>query len=340
MLSALTIALFYLPSQSNEKVTLGLTVLLAYMVFMLMIRDRMPETSDSLPLLGLYIMTDMFLSAFSVALAVGVLSCHYRGTNANRGPRWLRFIAFRILEPLVTCCRTRHSYYKFDALMLSNRRRAAVSAAGGDTSSPEDHYSMNGAVLNHNVGPPSTSLISLANIYANEQLEEEDGSGVALSMKRRRFHSCSHSHSSRRSRSHMHDREDSSALYEQQLLQRFGSTRRTVVRETYSDDEQMNDGHQSSRYADHHRRPQHSVDEPVQQTYSHHQHQVYDEYVLTNVRTIVDKMHLTTHKNIALDEWKQMAEIFDRFFFLIFLLGITAMTVGMLKVWPLFKNAK
>ena len=52
MLSFLTVTLFYLPCDSNEKITLGLTVLLAYTVFMLMIRDRMPETSDSLPLLG------------------------------------------------------------------------------------------------------------------------------------------------------------------------------------------------------------------------------------------------------------------------------------------------
>lgn len=52
MLSMLTIVLFWLPCDSGEKITLGLTVLLAFSVFMLMIGETMPETSDSMPLLG------------------------------------------------------------------------------------------------------------------------------------------------------------------------------------------------------------------------------------------------------------------------------------------------
>lgn len=52
MLSILTCLTFYLPTESGEKVSLGLTVLLAFSVFMLLIAESMPATSDSIPLIG------------------------------------------------------------------------------------------------------------------------------------------------------------------------------------------------------------------------------------------------------------------------------------------------
>lgn len=53
MLSVLTMVQFVLPCESCEKITLGLTVLLAYSVFSFNIAESMPETSDAVPLIGL-----------------------------------------------------------------------------------------------------------------------------------------------------------------------------------------------------------------------------------------------------------------------------------------------
>ncbi|EPB66734.1 hypothetical protein ANCCEY_14174, partial [Ancylostoma ceylanicum] len=52
MLSILTMMQFLLPCESGEKVTLGLTVLLAYSVFSFNIAESMPETSEVIPLIG------------------------------------------------------------------------------------------------------------------------------------------------------------------------------------------------------------------------------------------------------------------------------------------------
>uniref|UniRef100_A0A1I7V748 Neur_chan_memb domain-containing protein n=1 Tax=Loa loa TaxID=7209 RepID=A0A1I7V748_LOALO len=52
MLSILTMMQFLLPCESGEKITLGLTVLLAYSVFSFNIAENMPETSDVIPLIG------------------------------------------------------------------------------------------------------------------------------------------------------------------------------------------------------------------------------------------------------------------------------------------------
>ena len=46
MMSVLTLLVFCMPPESGEKIALGVTVLLAFSVFMLAIAEKMPETSD------------------------------------------------------------------------------------------------------------------------------------------------------------------------------------------------------------------------------------------------------------------------------------------------------
>ena len=52
MMSTLTVLVFCMPPDSGEKIALGVTVILAFSVFMLAIAERMPETSESIPLIG------------------------------------------------------------------------------------------------------------------------------------------------------------------------------------------------------------------------------------------------------------------------------------------------
>ena len=52
MMSTLTVLVFCLRPDSGEKIALGVTVLLAFSVFMLAIAEKMPETSESIPLIG------------------------------------------------------------------------------------------------------------------------------------------------------------------------------------------------------------------------------------------------------------------------------------------------
>ncbi|XP_041375101.1 neuronal acetylcholine receptor subunit alpha-10-like [Gigantopelta aegis] len=93
LLSSLSLTGFLLPSDSGEKVTLGLTVLLAFSVFMLLVAENMPPTSEYVPLIGIYLTVIMAMSAISVALAVFVLSCHHRGTVVKLPPRPVRILA-------------------------------------------------------------------------------------------------------------------------------------------------------------------------------------------------------------------------------------------------------
>ncbi|XP_046583914.1 neuronal acetylcholine receptor subunit alpha-10-like [Haliotis rubra] len=93
LLSSLSLTGFLLPPDSGEKVTLGLTVLLAFSVFMLLVAENMPPTSEYIPLIGIYLTVIMAMSAISVALSVFVLNCHHKGGLLNRPPVCIKFIA-------------------------------------------------------------------------------------------------------------------------------------------------------------------------------------------------------------------------------------------------------
>lgn len=103
LLSGLTLTGFLLPPDSGEKITLGLTVLLAFSVFMLLIAENMPPTSEYIPLIGIYLTVIMAMSALSVIFSVFVLNFHHKRTGTNRPPAWLKCFA-RIAAHL-TCTR-------------------------------------------------------------------------------------------------------------------------------------------------------------------------------------------------------------------------------------------
>ncbi|CAF5186667.1 unnamed protein product, partial [Rotaria magnacalcarata] len=90
MLSILTLLVFCLPPESGEKIALGITVLLAFSVFMLAIAESMPETSEHIPLISLYLTAVMAMTSVSVMMTVLVLNLHYRGPKKNEIPFWLQ----------------------------------------------------------------------------------------------------------------------------------------------------------------------------------------------------------------------------------------------------------
>ena len=53
MLSSLSLMGFWVPPEGGEKVALGMTVLLSFSVFMLLIAENMPATSFYIPLIGM-----------------------------------------------------------------------------------------------------------------------------------------------------------------------------------------------------------------------------------------------------------------------------------------------
>ncbi|XP_012721202.2 neuronal acetylcholine receptor subunit alpha-7 [Fundulus heteroclitus] len=92
LLSSMTLLVFLLPANSGEKISLGITVLLSLTVFMLMVAEIMPATSDSVPLIGQYFASTMVIVGMSVVATVIVLQFHHHSLNSGQMPRWVHLV--------------------------------------------------------------------------------------------------------------------------------------------------------------------------------------------------------------------------------------------------------
>ncbi|CAF1107218.1 unnamed protein product [Adineta steineri] len=105
MLSCLTCMSFWLPTSSGEKVTLGLTCFVAFSVFMLMVAEKVPATSDTVPIIGIYLTIVMSLTSISVIMAVIVANVYQQAamcaSEKHRAPQWLIKFALIYVSPLL-----------------------------------------------------------------------------------------------------------------------------------------------------------------------------------------------------------------------------------------------
>ncbi|CAH2226046.1 neuronal acetylcholine receptor subunit alpha-10 [Pelobates cultripes] len=89
MISFLAPLGFYLPADSGEKVSLGVTVLLALTVFQLLVAESMPP-SENVPLIGKYYIATMTMITASTALTIFIMNIHHCGPEAKPVPKWAK----------------------------------------------------------------------------------------------------------------------------------------------------------------------------------------------------------------------------------------------------------
>ncbi|XP_055004667.1 neuronal acetylcholine receptor subunit alpha-10-like, partial [Boleophthalmus pectinirostris] len=97
MISFLAPLGFYLPAESGEKVSLGVTVLLALTVFQLLVAESMPP-SESVPLIGKYYIATMTMVTASTALTIFIMNLHHCGPEARPVPHWVRVLVLKYLN--------------------------------------------------------------------------------------------------------------------------------------------------------------------------------------------------------------------------------------------------
>ncbi|XP_025152813.1 acetylcholine receptor subunit alpha-like 1 [Harpegnathos saltator] len=96
-ISFLSVLVFYLPSDSGEKVSLSISILLSLTVFFLLLAEIIPPTSLTVPLLGKYLLFTMVLVTLSVVVTIIVLNVNFRSPVTHRMSRWVRVVFIQVL---------------------------------------------------------------------------------------------------------------------------------------------------------------------------------------------------------------------------------------------------
>ncbi|XP_022686204.1 acetylcholine receptor subunit alpha-like 1 isoform X2 [Varroa jacobsoni] len=100
-ISCLSILVFYLPSDSGEKVSLSISIMLSLTFFLLVLVEIIPPTSLAMPLLGKYLVFTMILVTVSVLVAIAVLNVHFRSPSTHKMSPWVRRVFIRVLPRLL-----------------------------------------------------------------------------------------------------------------------------------------------------------------------------------------------------------------------------------------------
>ncbi|XP_064626401.1 neuronal acetylcholine receptor subunit beta-3-like isoform X2 [Lineus longissimus] len=106
IISLLVLTVFFLPCESGEKVSLGVTILLAFTVFQLVVAETLPPNTKATPLVVIYLTVLMTTTAISTVVSVIVLNL-YHMQSETRIPGCVRVFIYDVLAKII-CYRTFH----------------------------------------------------------------------------------------------------------------------------------------------------------------------------------------------------------------------------------------
>ena len=108
---------FFSPGASNgdrtEKVNLGITTLLAMSIQLLMISDKMPTTSDSVPLMEWFFLSIIVITSAGTIMTSTIIVIHQQYLYGKRVPICVRNVFFRIIGPIVLVTPTKELEYRY-----------------------------------------------------------------------------------------------------------------------------------------------------------------------------------------------------------------------------------
>ncbi|XP_066273070.1 neuronal acetylcholine receptor subunit alpha-10-like isoform X2 [Branchiostoma lanceolatum] len=100
LLALLATLSFYVPAESGDKISFGVTVLLALSVFLLMIAEKMP-VSEKVPLVAWYVIVTLVLLSLSLLLGSIVVNLSICTADTTPVPAWVRRLVLRYMSQVL-----------------------------------------------------------------------------------------------------------------------------------------------------------------------------------------------------------------------------------------------
>ncbi|KAI6180199.1 Acetylocholine receptor beta subunit 29 [Aphelenchoides besseyi] len=101
LMAVLNLAVFFLPADSTEKVTLCISILLSIVVFLLLVSKILPPTSSTIPLIAKYLLLTLVLNIVTIMVTVIILNVYHRGPTTHRMPNWVQFVFLKVIPRLL-----------------------------------------------------------------------------------------------------------------------------------------------------------------------------------------------------------------------------------------------
>ena len=125
-ISFLTVLVFYLPSESREKIALCISILLSLTVFFLLLAEIIPPTSIVVPLIGQYLLFTMCLVTLSIVVTVVVINVHFRSPSTHRMSPWVRSFFLRGLPRFLRMSRPSAEESDTERVLVRTKRGMQV----------------------------------------------------------------------------------------------------------------------------------------------------------------------------------------------------------------------
>ncbi|CAH1796315.1 unnamed protein product [Owenia fusiformis] len=187
LIACLTLLVFWLPADSGEKMSMGLTILLSFSVFLLLIVDNIPKTSTATPLIVVFLVTLMSITTMSVGFTVMVLHIHFYGHPELHPPKWLIKLVSTVHKSQILHQDTSEVYYnsKEDEQNCNNIQDSVIM-----TSTNNKHQNGQNTFLSNKVGELIEKVVKRQEKHDDMKLKLEKWRAVARGIDRLLFWIC------------------------------------------------------------------------------------------------------------------------------------------------------
>ncbi|XGW24628.1 hypothetical protein V3C99_006227 [Haemonchus contortus] len=102
LMTFISMTVFFLPTDSGERMTLTTYVLLSIVVFLLLVSKILPPTSSTIPLMAKYLLLTFVLNVITILVTVIIINVYFRSPTTHRMPQWVRTL-FLEWMPFMMC---------------------------------------------------------------------------------------------------------------------------------------------------------------------------------------------------------------------------------------------
>ena len=101
VISIMGLLSFWLDPKDGEKISLGIYIMLGYIIYLQRVNKSVPTTSLVTPLITIYLTLVMLVSGLVVVVNVLLLNLHASHRESVTPPEWLKYLSLKILAKLL-----------------------------------------------------------------------------------------------------------------------------------------------------------------------------------------------------------------------------------------------